>query len=108
MNRPQSFEEAESLARLKESVNESKTTPRMQPNPQVHGLVNRNNSTEGAYSTSQDQQQQRTTELEGQVQLLMPAVGRPEQPGVATLTPSYPQPTTEVNAMKSDNCCCLG
>ena len=74
----------------------------MQPNSQVHGLVNRNNTTEGAYSTSQGQQQQRITELEGQVQLLMAAVGRPKQPGVATFTPSYRQPTTEVNAMKSE------
>ena len=56
LNRPQSFEEAESLARLKESANQSKTTPRMPPNSQVNGLVNRNNSSEGAYSTSQGQQ----------------------------------------------------
>ena len=69
LNRLKSFEEAELLARLKESVNPSKI--RMQPNSPGHGLVNRNDPATGAYGTSQDPQQQRITELEGQVQLLI-------------------------------------
>lgn len=100
LNRPQSFEEAESLARLKESVNQSKTTSSRMHLPSER--TNRDNPTAGSYSASQDQQQQRITELEGQVQLLMAAVSRPKQPGVAAITQSYPQSTTDVNAIKSE------
>ena len=100
INRPQSFEGAESLAHLKESVNQSKTTSSRMHLPSER--TNRDNLTAGSCSASQDQQQQRITELEGQVQPLMAAVSRPKHPGVATFTPSYPQSTTEVNAMKSE------
>ena len=91
LNRPQSFKKAESLASLKESVNQSETTSSRMHLPSER--TNRDNPTVGSYSANQDQQQQRITELEGQVQLLMAAVSRPKQPGVNAFTPIYPHST---------------
>lgn len=104
LNRPKTFEEAESLARLKDAVNKStRCAPdtKLQGSTtlidQIHGLLNdpkivgkeekRPSHNDQHYERTQERQ--RISELEGQVQLLMTAINRPKESTIAPMSTTY-------------------
>ncbi|XP_028417213.1 uncharacterized protein LOC114541496 [Dendronephthya gigantea] len=115
LNRPTTFEEAESLARLKDTVSRSTKCGKAElPAPnnvinQIHDLLNEKKASEKQVETiSNDnlRERQRLAELEGQVQLLMSTIDRPRASTVAPISTNYPPvqtpSTQDIDAMKRD------
>ena len=99
LNRPTTFDEAESLARLKDAVSKSTRCGKTD----VHGptrLISQiqdlltdqkmaEKQVETPSSNSHQLERQRIAELEGQVQLLMSTINQPKESTVAPISMSY-------------------
>ena len=98
LNRPTTFDEGESLARLKDAVSKSTRCVKTESHGptklinQIHDLLNEKKfvekQAETASSNDHQQERQRIAELEGQVQLLMSTINRPKQSTLALISTS--------------------
>ena len=99
LNRPTTFEEAESLTRLKDAVSKSTKCIKAESHGstklinQIQDLLNEKKpvekQTEAASSNDHRRERQRIAELEGQVQLLMSTINQPKESTVAPMSTSY-------------------